>query len=420
MTTPDKETSRLDTTLGWLTVVLAFSLPLYRPWVTLATSLILAFWLFAPGLGRRCAELRHHRLTLAVLVFVALNVLSLVWTSDPYAGLRYLTKYRYLLLIPILATSIRPVFRRFAVNTFLLATGVSVILSFAVLAGFLRIGGAHPGNPSPTMAHLDYSLVLALTALLILTRILYGRMELRYRLMYTGGFLLVTAGLTVNIGRSGQLAFFGGLVLLLIHWARGRAPRAVAGVLGAMIITLAVAWWVSPSCRARIEAGREEMRSTVFEHRYETSFGGRVAAIKVAGEIIRRHPLLGTGVGSNITAFRTLLDTDFADLKPSIYWYRHFHNQYAQTATELGLVGLLALGWIFWELMRGRQTNREIAATALILGAVYLLGFIGEPYLRKQIPVVTFALFAGLISASQLDKSRSENETRERCGTDVV
>jgi O-antigen ligase len=345
-----------------------------------------------------------------VLVFVALNVASLAWSSDVHAGLRYLTKFRYLLLIPVLATSIQPVFRRRAVNTFFLATCISVILSFTVLAGIFRFGGAHPGNPSPTMAHLDFSLVLALAALLILTRVLYGGMEARYRLVSLGAFLLVTAGLAVNIGRSGQLAFCGGLVFLLIHWARGRSPRAVVAVLAATIVILASAWWASPSFQARIESGRDQIRTTFSEDRYETSFGGRVAAIKVAGEIFRRHPLVGTGVGGNITAFRNLLDTEFPDLKPSIYWYRHFHNQYAQTASELGLVGLLALGWIFWELMRGHRAHREIAAAALVLGVVYLLGFVGEPYLRKQVPVVTFALFAGLISASQLDLRRSENE----------
>jgi len=414
---PDKpletEYSRLDTIIGWLTVVLAFSLPLYRPWVTLATSLLLALWLLGGGLRSRWAELRHHRLSQAVLVFVALNVLSLVWTSDLHAGLRYLTKFRYLLIIPVLATALQPVFRRRAMTTFLVATLVSVILSFAVLAGMLEFGGSHPGNPSPTMAHLDYSLVLALAALLTLTRVLFGDMDLKGRLAYLGAFLFVVAGLAINIGRSGQLAFLGGLILLLAYWARGRSPRAIASVLAAVIVTLALAWWASPSFQSRIAAGRDEVESTFTKDRYDTSFGGRVAAMKVAGEIFSQHPLLGTGVGGNIPVFRHLLDTVFQDLKPSIYWYRHFHNQYAQVATELGLVGLVALAWIFWELMRGRYERREIAAAALVLGSVYMLGFFGEPYLRKQVPVVTFALFAGLISAFQLDGRRPENDPRK-------
>ena len=79
--------STLDTTLGWLAVVLALSLPLYRPWVTLATSAILILWLFGSGLGLRTRRLRGHRLTIAVLFFIVLNISSLLWTSDQDLGL---------------------------------------------------------------------------------------------------------------------------------------------------------------------------------------------------------------------------------------------------------------------------------------------------------------------------------------------
>ncbi len=96
--------TNLESYLGWLAIVLAAALPLYRPWVTLATTAILVLWLFGGGLSLRAGRLRNHRLTLAVLFFIALNVVSLVWSSDPGAGLRYITKYRYLLLIPMLAS----------------------------------------------------------------------------------------------------------------------------------------------------------------------------------------------------------------------------------------------------------------------------------------------------------------------------
>ena len=100
--------STIDTTLGWLAVVLALSLPLYRPWVTLATSAFLLIWLFGKGLGARVRRLRENGLTLAVLVFVGLSITSLLWTNHLPEGLRYLTKYRYFLLIPMVASSVGP------------------------------------------------------------------------------------------------------------------------------------------------------------------------------------------------------------------------------------------------------------------------------------------------------------------------
>jgi hypothetical protein len=38
---------------------------------------------------------------------------------------------------------------------------------------------------------------------------------------------------------------------------------------------------------------------------------------------------------------------------------------------------------------------------------VYLVGFLGEPYFHKQVTLVMFALFAGFISAEQLDDRQS-------------
>lgn len=406
-----EEGTNLESYLGWLAIVLAAALPLYRPWVTLASTAILVLWLFGGGLGLRAGRLRSHRLTLAVLFFIALNFLSLLWTSDPGDGFRYAAKYRYLLLIPMVASSVRPMYRRFAVTAFELAAGASVVLSVGILAGMFRLRDAHPGNPSPTMAHIDFGLLLALAALMILTRVLYSEMSAGRRVLWSLLAIFNTFGLMINIGSAGHLAFAGGLVVLVIHWARDRPARLVIGVIAGFALTSVLAWLFVPKFQARVGEAHTELRNAVVDERYDSNLGGRVAAMKVGREIFGQDPFLGTGVGGNIPAFQRALDTRFKELKPSIYWYRHFHNQYAQIATELGIAGLLALAWIFWELIRLPCKRRETDATALILATVYLLGFPGEPFFHKQITLVVFSLFAGLIAAEQLDEDSPNEES---------
>jgi O-antigen ligase len=400
--TPEPE-SILTTSLGWLTVAVALSLPLYRPWVSLATTAIIVLWLFGGNPTPRIRRLRSHRLTIAVLFFLALNVVSLLWTADLGAGLKYLTKYRYLLLVPMLAGVVKAVYRRSAVTAFEIAAAVSVVLSLGVFVGLFRIGDAHPGNPSPTMAHLDYGLVLATAALLILARVLHSERGASNRVAWTCLALLVVVGLMVNIGRGGHLAFAGGLAVLLVHWARGRSAPQIVGVTLALTVGLFLIWISSPTLRARVGNAGTELHAAIVDHEYESNLGGRIAAVRVAREIFRENPILGTGVGGNMVEFRRIIDTRHPELKPSIYWYRHFHNQYTQIATELGVVGLLSLGWIFWELIRLPRRSRESDAAALVLAAVYLLGFLSEPFFHKQITLVMFGLFAGLISAQDLE-----------------
>lgn len=402
--------SILDTTLGWLAIVLALSLPLYRPWVTLASTAIFLLWLFGGGLGRRAHRLRGHRLTIAVVFFLALNICSLLWTSDLDQGLKYLTKYRYLLLIPMVASSVGPIYRRFAVTAFELAAGAASLLSVAVLVGMFRIRDAHPDNPSPTMAHLDFGLLLALAALMILARVLHTDMKLSHRILWICLALLTISGVLINVGLAGHLAFASGLIVLLIHWAWGRPVRPIAVATVGIVLTMLLIWFSLPRVKARADEIRAELSAAVIDQRYESNLGGRVAALKVAREVFHDHPILGTGVGGNIPALRQIVDGRFQEFKTSIYWYPHYHNQYAQVATELGTVGLLALAWVFWELIRVPHRNRECDAASLVLASVYLVGFLGEPYFHKQITLVMFALFAGLIAGEDLDLEAAQSE----------
>ncbi len=398
-------------TIGWLTVVLAVSLPLYRPWLTLASTLVMVVWIFGGDLASRLTRLKHHRLSQAILVFLALNLASTLWSSDGFEGLRYAAKYRYLLLIPMFASAVPQRFGRRAAAAFQIGAVLSVGLSLAVVFGALHIGEAEPGNPSATMAHLDYTLILAVASLLALTHALYGSMTRSERILWVGSFAVTSTGLLLNIGRSGQLGFLFGLGVLLSWWAFDASRRVFVATLLAVLACSAVVWVVSPPALQRIGDAGDELRAALVDRDFESNLGGRLAAMRVAGRIVLENPVLGTGVGGNMPRFRALLDTEFQEFKPAVYWYRHFHNQYAQIASELGLAGLAALAWIFWALVRGPYRSRESAAAASAVAAVYLAGFLGEPFFHKQIPLIAFALAAGLISGTQLDHPDEPLET---------
>jgi len=401
--TPDENSDRTPM-IGWLTVVLAFSLPLYRPWLGLAATLVMLLWIFDGNLRSESKRLKNHRLTLAIILFLALNLLSLLWSSDPAAGLRYAAKYRYLLLVPMLATAVSGLFRKRAAAALQIGAVGSVALSVAVLLGALHIGDSHPGDPSATMAHLDYTLILAVCSLLALTRALYGTMSSSERVVWFAGSAVTAAALLFNIGRSGQLGFVVGLGVLLLRWAFDASLRIFAATIVLAVVGVIVVWVGAPPAVQRMNAARHELHAAVVDYDYQSNIGGRLAATVVAARIVREHPLLGTGIGGNIPLFRQLLDTEFQDFKPAIYWYRHFHNQYAQIASELGVAGLASLAWIFWVLVQGPYRSRGLAAAASVVASVYLVAFLGEPFFHKQIPLIAFALVTGLISGAQLDE----------------
>ncbi len=390
---------RVNTYLNILVLVLLFSIPLYRKWAGLAAPLVTVLWFFEGRFKAKLEVLRHHALTLAVLAFIGLHLLSIAWSSDPGAALDYVSKFRYLLLVPVIAGSLRGPFRRLALPALATGTILAVLLEGAVFLGVIRFRQAYPGNPSPTMSHLDFSIVLAVAALLALNHGILAAGSWRQRSIWFAAAAVITGGLLVNIGRSGQVAFAGTLLILVPIYLARRPARAVTAGLLAVLLGLALTYAAIPGLHRRLETGASDLRRALVEHQYHGNLGKRVAGIIVALDLIREHPILGAGPVDNMTGFRHLLDTRYKDLKSAVYWFPHLHNQYLQTASEVGLVGAAVLLGMFACLVWGPYTDREDRVAAVILAGVFLLGFVGDPYLHKQLPLTLFATVAGVISA---------------------
>jgi O-antigen ligase len=390
---------RLNRLLNQLLVVLAFSLPLYRKWVSIAVPLIIVLWLAEGRFADKLATLRRHRLTLAAAVFVGFALLSLAWSDDPGEGLQYLAKYRYLLLIPVLATSLRADFRRRVEGAFLIGTGASLAVSFVVFAGLLRLRDAYPDNPAPSMSHLDYSMVLAVAALIALGRTLEGGHRPGRRLAWAALLAYLVGGLLINIGRSGQVAFVGAALVLIPLILRERSRPAAAAGMACAVLVLGAAWLTVEPFRARVHGAVRELEAVARDGRFDSNQGKRAAGAIVALDMVRERPLIGTGVGATMARFRELLDERHPELRPYVSWFPHFHNQYLQTVAETGLIGLASLLGMIAVLALGPHPDSHARHLGALLTASYLLGFLGDPFLHKQLPLVLFALMAGLATA---------------------
>jgi len=384
--------------LNWLVVLLAFAVPLYRAWVGLAAYLIILLWFFQGDLRHRVEHLKHHRLTIAIMVFIGLNLLSILWSEDPLNGFDYSQKFAYLLLIPVIASSLRPAFVGRAFIALAIGTVLSVFLMPIVIFGDIHIDRVHPGNPAATMSHLDYSMVLAVVAVLLLVHLAHSAMRPRQRLIWIMVFVVVIGGMLLNIGRSGQFAFVATLIVLTPFLLRRQSWITRAAVTSAAVVAVIAVYAAVPRFHERADAGVDEIRDAIVEHQIDSNQGKRIAGAIVSMSIIRSHPVIGTGIGSNMLEFHRLLDTEFPEFKEAVGWFPHLHNQYLQTGTELGFVGLLSLLAIFAALIAGRYNRPEMLSAAVALSCVYLVGFFGDPFLRKQLTLVLFALVAGIIS----------------------
>jgi hypothetical protein len=280
------------------------------------------------------------------------------------------------------------------------AAAVLVPVALVVLARLVEVPGSLPlalaatGLLAGAAATLSRAAALALAVGLVVLAGLRGpRATVRAALGPCLGALVALVGLVPSIPAAGParpalaLAGLGAGLALAALVARLRAVAAVALVLaGVLAGCLAV---------AVAAGGVGDAAGLVAETRITLASPDRSGAVGAALRVAAAHPLTGAGPGQADLRSRE------ADGGTRIFGYAH--NEYAQVAAELGLVGLallvvllVALGRLLW---RARAADPPVVGWAGVVAAtaafVVHSGFDFVWHLPAV--VLTVTLLAGVI-----------------------
>ncbi len=156
------------------------------------------------------------------------------------------------------------------------------------------------------------------------------------------GFLVMFAAHAGADSRGGNVALLAGTAVTLSGLVRHLVEtedRTAAKRFAALLLPLGLvgfaglvilSWWQADTQVAEVG----------LEGSVDLSLGARVAAYRLGVGIVRDFPLLGTGLGSWIDAFRPYqappLESGILD---------HAHNDYLELAAETGLVGFAIVAW---------------------------------------------------------------------------
>ena len=182
--------------------------------------------------------------------------------------------------------------------------------------------------------------------------------------------VLLAAVAVISGSRSGWLSLAGATVIvasLALMDARGRdlvarglrsRPMRLA-IVPVVIAGITVASLFGPAMIDRLAGSGD---------------GGRPTYWATALRMFEEAPLLGQGPGTWMVRRIAFTHTGEMDL-----YMPHAHNQYFQTAAELGLMGLAAglvafgaVAWLLYGALRGRDAMRRRWAWASLFGLVYL------------------------------------------------
>ncbi len=390
--------------IQYFAIAYAFVLPLSRAGISFFTALLFFLWIIDGNVLNKIKQIFKSQVVRVLILFITFYFLSLLWADNVTHSLHYIQRHWHILPLFVLMFSIKKEYIPKVLSAFILGMFISEIISYGVFFELWHIGKSTPENPSPFMHHIEYSIFLAFTALILLSRI-FNEMVLKYKLFYIFFFITISGNLFLNAGRTGQFAFILGLfVLAFLKFENKLKALFISSILTIMI--LGIAFNISETFQSRIILGKKNIVHVIEDKDYCTSWGGRVGAWIISKDIIVEHPLVGAGLVDNMKLFHQIIDTKYPEMKCMHKDFHHIHNQFLQILTQSGLIGLAIFLTIFYMIFKIPLKNKEYQDIKYIYLTVLFFSFMAEVVFPHQFSMTLFALIIGLLLAQH----RIENE----------
>lgn len=405
-----KNSFSFDRTFYYSALAFAFTLPLSRAAVSFFILWFVVLFLIRREYRSAWEQIKHNRVLQAMGVFITLLAFSILWSDNKADALNQIRLYGYWIIIPVLAVNLKKEWLPNIITAFLGGMFISEIIAYGIYFEWWTFKDRTPQYPSPFMFHIHYSIFLATTAIILLSRILSNRYTWRSKLPMLIFFITSTGNLMISTGRTGQLALLVAMIVaVIIHYRLTLKSLVIVSLLSSTLFVGAY------STIDLFQKRFDQAVSDVHEFKqgnFNTSWGLRAAFWIVTYDILHEHPLWGAGLGDYRLAAREALATnDHGFSEKVVAWCSdtHFHNQYLMILAQTGLVGLALMIWMLIELFRLKISDPELKEFSALGLTVFVVACIAEPLWILQFPIILFVFIAGVSLASSAN-IRTEKE----------
>ena len=392
--------SQIDRVYQYLLIGSVFLLPLTVLGNNIFIWSIVLIWLFSGNYINKTKELMENKLALASIVFFSVHILGLLWTENIGWGVEMTRKMLpFLFVLPIFLTISRKENISYYVYAFLIAIGISEILSYVVWFELVEpFGSATILEPTPVMGHISYNPFLAFAIYLTLNKLLFEKpMSPSLRTILTFFAISMTFNMFITGGRAGQVMFFASLVVLSFQFFRDSQIKAT--IISAIIIFVIGfgGYNYSPLFKNRIQQISYDL--ALFTTNQNTSIGHRIIFTRNTIEVIKSSPFFGVGTGDFPAEYSKINSVNSPAVKSTV----QPHNMYLFVQAQLGLVGLLAFLWIFYVQFQLAVSSKIqfIHHTGVALPLLFLIIMLSDSYLLGHFTGNLYILFGAILFSNK-------------------
>jgi O-antigen ligase len=378
-------------------IALGISIPISVALDNVLLGMILLSWAAAGRYRERLGAAFQNPVALAAFVLFCLFAAGLIYSAaEPVQALRMLGKYLDLAFVAIFVSLFSDERTRHqALLALAFALTLTLILSCLTLAGltgnnFLAIGTRD--NPVVFKQYLTQSVMMAFGTFL------FAQLSRTARTVaQRNGWLALSVLAAANVafmiqGRTGQLILLA--LLFYLAYSIRRKAGALAAVAGILAVTAALVLGAG-EIGGRFAQAFSEWKDWTPEQAAQTSVGMRMEFYRKSLELVRVHPLVGSGTGSFSKVYAdSVAGTAMA---PSA----NPHNEYLNIAIQLGAVGLATLLYLFYcgfrdASMLPTDLERHLARGLLI---AFVIGCLFNSLLMDHSEGLLFAWLTGVLYA---------------------
>lgn len=406
-----QKTINYDKVYFYAIMLFAFTMPLSRALVSFFVIFLPIIWLIEGNFKEKFTLIKSNKVLVIFSFYIFIELLSLLWTSNYKGGLHALRLILYFITMYVIATSLNKSSIDKIISAFLSGMFISEIIAYGVFFKLWHFNFATPQNPSPFMMHIDYSVFLAFTSILLLYRLLSKKYPIKERILFAIFFFTVTGNLFLATGRTGQVALLVALTILSIMHYKFSIKSIIMALL--LISTIySMAYIASDSFKMRSNSTIYEIKEATHNN-LSTSAGERLAFWITTYHIALEHPF-GVGLGDYKDAtkaevqkpfYKEMLNTE----KIAFMSDSHPHNQYLLILLQSGVVGLIVFFYFIYNFFRLKIEDKEIKELSVLFGTIYFVSCLAEPLFVKQFTLALFILFMGIFFSASIKTAKAKD-----------
>ncbi len=384
-----------------LLILFAFVLPLSTSAGSIGGVLLILCWMSSGQLRQKLHEISHNPVAIAILFYIGLHIIGLLWSEELAEGVHVLSKQWKLLLFPVLLTLVKKEHVRYYMAAFIFAIFLRACKAYLVLLGIVTLPPSSVFITEGT-SHVTFSPMLALACYILLQNLLFSSNKPLSKYLQLALLLFLSITMFITVGRTGQIAFFALLAITIFQYFYKNSK--VKLITGLLLIPLLVTttYFSSTTFRDRSNQALTEIQN----HRLceITSVGLRVWFAQNTCQLIWENFPKGVGTGDYIAEYAKVN----AIASPTLPTTDNPHNQYLLTSARLGVIGLISLLAIFFfQLVIAWKNNDSLTPLRQAFPLFFLVIMLGESYFQIHVTGLLFSLFSSFLYKDFTDQPGS-------------